>query len=288
MIRTPATPNFAAQFEISRSPEVPEPLKQTLEKILVEKNASALKLALKLEVDPMAQAAGAAGSPFSASGGVASPPPNMPAILGKAMQMLGPGGLASPGGAMKTPAGGVTQNAAKLPPDFAQAMIALQKAKTGAGAGKPGGAAAAPLTPQMMMLELMSQLQNLQPIDPAMVARDLWKPEFVDEISKKLEDDKGNSVLLVSALASLPTKVAREKLKQLLHKERTNGPEQFAKLEPMAAAGERRRRLRRRRQCGGGEDARRTRREAQKRKKRVVECIRCFESAQSIEGKQGR
>ena len=48
---------------------------------------------------------------------------------------------------------------------------------------------------------------------------------------------------IVSALASLPTKSAREKLKEVLHKDRNKGPQDFGKVETAdtaAAASERR------------------------------------------------
>ena len=44
----------------------------------------------------------------------------------------------------------------------------------------------------MMVLEMVGQMQSLQPIDPGLVARELWKPDFVATISQKLADDKAD------------------------------------------------------------------------------------------------
>ena len=87
------------------------------------------------------------------------------------------------------------------------------------------------MTPEMMMLEMLGQMQSVQPVDPATVARELWNPAFVESISKKLAEGKSDETVLVSALASVPIKAAREKLKEFLHKGRNNGPADLGKAE---------------------------------------------------------
>jgi hypothetical protein len=213
MIRTPATANFAAQVEVFRSAEAPDALKEALQKILFEKNVSAVKLALRLEGDASAAAGG--GSPFSASAGGSSDAGDPAALFANAAKMLGPGGM----------------------PGLSPATTTSQKGNVagGAAAAKPGAALSSASTPAMMMLEMVSQIQSRQPIDAGLVARELWKPDFVETISKKLADDKGDETELVNALASLPTKSARDKLKDVLHKVRTKGPQDFGKVETVTA-----------------------------------------------------
>ena len=62
------------------------------------------------------------------------------------------------------------------------------------------------ITPEMMMLEMLGQMQSVQPVDPATVARELWNPAFVESISKKLAEGKSDETVLVSALASCPSR----------------------------------------------------------------------------------
>jgi hypothetical protein len=83
----------------------------------------------------------------------------------------------------------------------------------------------------MMLLDMLGQMQSLQPIEPGLVAHDLWTPEFVESLAKKLGENSTDSVAAVNALASVPTKLARESLKDVLHKDRTKGPQEFAKME---------------------------------------------------------
>ncbi len=211
-----------------------------MQKILIEKNLAAIKLALRLEGDASAQGGAGGGFPFSASAGASSGAPDASALLAKVAKMLGPAGALpglSPGGTPGSPFGGASKKGAGLPPKLAQAMTAFQKANAPAGAarGKPGAASSAVSTPAMMVLEMVGQVQSLQPIDPGLVARELWKPDFVATISQKLADDKADQTALVSALASLPTKSAREKLKELLHKDRNKGPQDFGKVEAVNA-----------------------------------------------------
>jgi hypothetical protein len=215
MIRTPATANFAAQVEVFRSAEAPDALKEALQTILFEKNVSAIKLALRLEGDASSPAAAAGGSPFSASAGVSSDAGDPAAVFANAAKMLRPGAM----------------------PGLSPATTTSQKGNVAAGAAaaKPGAALSSASTPAMMMLDMVSQIQSRQPIDAGLVARNLWKPDFVETISKKLADDKGDETELVNALASLPTKSARDKLKDVLHKDRTKGPQDLGKVETVTA-----------------------------------------------------
>jgi hypothetical protein len=212
IIRAPTTANFAAQVEVFRSADAPDALKEKLQKILIEKNLSAVKLALRLEADSASPPGGGSGGfPFSAPAGNPSTAGNPAALLANAAKMFG-----SPGGLPASPTTSAARDGAGGP---------------AAAASKPGTAIPAGSTPAVMMLEMMGQVQSLQPIDPGMVAKDLWKPDFVESIFQKLVDDKADRTALVSALASIPAKSAREKLKDVLHKERTKGPQEFGKVE---------------------------------------------------------
>jgi hypothetical protein len=224
IIRSPTSANFAAQVEVFRSADTPEGLKEKLQKILLEKNVSAVKLALRLEADAFSQpGAGAGGFPFSAPVGGPAATGDPTALLANAAKMLG-----SLGAPPATPSAGAPRNAAGATAKQAQAMAAFLKQLS---AAKPTAA----MPPAVIGLELLGQMQSLQPIDPGMVARELWKDEFVGSIFSKLADAKADKSALVSALASIPTKSAREKLKEVLHKERTKGPQEFGKVEAVLA-----------------------------------------------------
>jgi hypothetical protein len=213
----PATANFAAQVEVFRSAEVPDALKDTLLKILIERNASAIKAALRLEGDASAPAAGG-GSPFSAPSGGPAVAGDPAALMANAVKMLGSAG-AMPGLSSVMPA-----------PQIGKGL-----AVPTVGTAKPGAASPAGSTLAMMTIEIMGKMQSVQPIDAGMAARELWKPDFVEVIAKKLADGKADESVLVSALASLPTKSARDKLKEVLHKDRTKGPQDFGKVEAAKA-----------------------------------------------------
>ncbi|HUE17669.1 MAG TPA: hypothetical protein VMR25_26175 [Planctomycetaceae bacterium] len=210
----PATANFAAQVEVFRSAETPDALKDSLLKTLIEKNASAIKSALRLEGDSSAPAAGG-GSPFSAPSGGPAGAADSAALLANAAKMLGSAGAI---------------------PGLSSTITAPQNGKAPALPAKPGAASPAASTLAMMALEMMGKMQSMQPVDAGIVARELWKPDFVEAIAKKLADDKADETALVSGLASLPTKLAREKLKEVLHKDRSKGPQDFGKVEAAKAS----------------------------------------------------
>jgi hypothetical protein len=229
MLRAPSNANFAAQVEVFRSPEVADAVKAVLQKILIEKNAAAVKSALRLESDANAKGGVDGALPFSPSGGGATGMQNPAALLQNMAKMMGamPG---LPGATAGNPLAAALKGA-KMPANTATAVPKGMPAGRGAkGLAKPGSLAAA-ATPALMMLEMIGQMQNLQPVDPATVAQDLWKPEFVESLSKRLSEGKSDESPVVSALASLPIKAAREKLKEYLHKERNKGPEDLGKAE---------------------------------------------------------
>ncbi len=233
VVRSPSGANFQAQVEVIQSTEAPDALKTALQKILIEKNAAAVKTALHLQTDAKAGAQGTL--PFSPAGGGSSAGQNPAALLANAAKLLGaatgsPG--TSPGAAGGNPFAAML-NGAKLP---ANATTPASKGLTPANGAKPGSAAAANMTPEMMMLEMLGQIQSVQPVDPGTVAHDLWNPAFVESLSKKLTEGKSDETELVGALASLPIKAAREKLKEFLHKERNNGPAELGKAETAKTA----------------------------------------------------
>ncbi len=56
VVRSPSSANFQAQVEVIQSAEAPDALKTALQKILIEKNAAAVKTALHLQTDAKAGA----------------------------------------------------------------------------------------------------------------------------------------------------------------------------------------------------------------------------------------
>jgi hypothetical protein len=228
VIRTPTTANFAAQVELFRSAGTPDLLKAKLQRILVEKNTAAMKLALKIEAEAAAPKP-ADGSPFSPAGN--SSAANPADLFANATKLLGSSGTPSPG-KQGLGLGAASANGAALQQAMAAFRSGTAAAGTPAGRQKPGGPQS---TPAMMMLDILGQMQNMQPIEPGMVARDLWNPEFVEAIAKNLGENSADSTAAVNALASVPTKLAREKLKDVLHKDRSKGPQDFAKMETVAA-----------------------------------------------------
>jgi hypothetical protein len=260
IFRSPSNANFQAQVEVIQSTEAPDALKSALQKILIEKNIAAVKTALHLQTDAKAGAQGVL--PFAPAGGGSSAAQNPAALLANASKLLGaasgsPG--TSPGAAAGSPFAAMLNGAS--PP--ANTTTPAAKGLAPASGAKSGSAAAANMTPEMMALEMLGQMQSVQPVDPGTVAHDLWNPAFVESLSKKLTEGKSDETELVSALASLPIKAAREKLKEFLHKERNNGPAELGKAEtakaavpeptlPPAAATMRRRNGRRKKDDEGG------------------------------------
>ncbi len=233
VVRSPSSANFQAQVEVIQSAEAPVALKTALQKILIEKNAAAVKTALHLQTDAKAGAQGA--FPFSPAGGGSSATQNPAALLANAAKLLG-AATSSPGKSPGTAAGNpfaAMLSGAKLP---ANTTTSAPKGAAPAHGAMPGFATAANMTPEMMMLKMLGQIQSLQPVDPGTVAHDLWNPAFVESISKKLTEGKSDETELVGALASLPIKAARERLKEFLHKERNRGPAELGKAETAKSA----------------------------------------------------
>jgi hypothetical protein len=229
VVRSPSSANFQAQVEVIQSAEASDALKTALQKILIEKNAAAVKTALHLQTDEKAGAQGAL--PFSPAGGGSSATQNPAALLANAAKLMG-AATGAPGAAAGNPLAGML-NGAKLP---ANTTTSASQRLAPANGAKPGAAAAANITPEMMMLEMFGQMQSVRPVDPGTVAHDLWNPAFVESLSKKLTEGKSDETELVGALASLPIKAAREKLKEFLHKERNNGPAELGKAETAKVA----------------------------------------------------
>jgi hypothetical protein len=232
VIRGSVPANFAAQVEVFRGAETPEVLKSALEKNLLKQNEAAVKAALKLASDEKGKPAAGGGSPFGAPAGKSSAPSMGGSLLGAVGKLFGGGASSTP-----SPAAGPFGAMASINPAEMQQIVATVQKRMEAAAAKtrkPGGAAAAPVPFQIMSIEILGEIQKRQPADLGLVAKDLWTPEFVETISKALADNKGDAPRFVNALASVPTKASREKLRELLHKQRTQGPEEFAKMETVA------------------------------------------------------
>ncbi len=128
----------------------------------------------------------------------------------------GPGAAGSPFAAM----------ASMSPAEMKEIVANVQKRLEAAAAKgrKPGAAPAAPtVSPDVMLVEIFGEIQNRQPVDLGVVAKSLWNAEFADSVANNLSEGKGDAAPTINALASLPTKAAREKLKEILHKQRTKG-----------------------------------------------------------------
>ncbi|MGA2165472.1 MAG: hypothetical protein ABSH36_13520, partial [Solirubrobacteraceae bacterium] len=77
--------------------------------------------------------------------------------------------------------GAATANGAALQNNMTQALAALRNGTAAAGTLPTRQKAGGPLaTPAMMLLDMLGQMQSLQPIEPGLVAHDLWTPEFVE------------------------------------------------------------------------------------------------------------
>ena len=238
VIRTRVPANFAAQVEVFRGAETPEQLKSALQKSLIKQNEAAVKAALKLQTEGKATPAAAGGNPFSPVAGSTkskTAPPSSGGGLFDAVGKLFGGGSSAPAAA-GSPFGAM---AAMSPAEMKEIFTKVQKRMEAAAAKerKPGAAPGAPwISPDVMTVEIFGEIQNRQPTDLGLVAKSLWNAEFADSVAKDLADSKGDAAPIINALASLPTKTAREKLKEILHKQRTKGPEELAKMETAAPA----------------------------------------------------
>jgi hypothetical protein len=235
VIRPRVPVNFAAQLEIFRGSETPETLKSTLEKDLFKQNEAAVKAALKLAADEKGKPAASGGTPFSPTASKSSPPSSGGGLFGAVGKLFGGGAASTP-----SPAAGAFGGMGSVSPAELQTIAANVQKRMEAAAAKgrrPGASAAvAPVSPDVMAIEIFGEIQKKQPVDLGLVAKDLWTPEFVETIAKAVSDNKGNAEPFVNALASVPTNASREKLRELLHKQRTQGPAEFAKMEPAAPA----------------------------------------------------
>jgi hypothetical protein len=184
---TPSAANLSAQLVLVRSPSVPDFFKTTLQKLILDQNAIALKQALRIEESP-AQDASA----------------------------MAPGG--SPGAVPVLPLGAPTQPS--TPAAAAAAAIGVQN-------------------PVWVILDVTEKTINAKPADPAVVARELWQNEFVEALSTLLSSQKTVSQPTLTAVASIPLKNARERLRDyLLQKSpRELGVQQQPAAAPGAAKG---------------------------------------------------
>jgi hypothetical protein len=294
ILRTPHPANFAAQIAILRSPKVSPLLKMELQKLVFEKNESAVKQALRLEAAAPPVEAGNAAMSFpggmpSAAGGssffgtfgkmfgirgssssgpasmAAGPMPGFPAMAG-GFPMAAPAGVKSAGQPPainidpRSTATAVTSSprvslTGQLSEADRQRMIeAMQRAQAAKGAS-PAPIAAAPQaaaipsapsmgalpaassatstmqTPTSQMIEMVSKMQSLRPIDATTVAREVWTTDFVTLLSNELDGAKRDEPEVVAALASVPLTESRDKLKEFLQKHWGKGPLIYAKTE---------------------------------------------------------
>ncbi len=237
VIRTRVPANFAAQVEIFRGAETPEHLKSALQKSLIKQNEAAVKAALKLQSEGKAAPAAAGGNPFSPLAGATkskTSPPSSGGGLFDAVGKLFGGGSSAPAAA-GSPFGAM---ATMSPAEMKEIFTSVQKRMEAAAAKgqKPGAAGAPVISPDVMTVEIFGEMQKRQPTDLGLVAKSLWNAEFADSVAKDLADSKGDAAPIINALASLPIKTAREKLKEILHKQKLKGPEELAKMETVAAA----------------------------------------------------
>jgi hypothetical protein len=188
-LTSPTAPNFAAQTVLVRSSSLPDPLKVSLKKIILDQNAAAMKQALKIAID--------------ATGNEAGQP--------SAGQLSTPAGLKPMGGAFPGPAG----------PPRGPGMPGGSGAAGLAYAAKP-----ASQDPVAMLLDMQEKMLNAKPVDPAAVARALWQPEFVEALAAQLSAAGGSSEQLLTALGSIPLKPARERLRDFL---RDKNPQELGK-----------------------------------------------------------
>jgi len=253
IVKSPSAANFEAQLEIAKNPQTPPALKETFQLLVLQKNASAVKQALKLEASPAAGAGafgagmpmpgampvGAAGGGPGAGGGLlagmakllggsGSPkgaPSAMPGMPGGALPMKAGMGSSTPqpSAALKVPAG-----MPAMPPGMPAAMPAMP--------ALPPGAMPSQLSPTGMALEITGQMLSLQPIDPNTVARELWKSEFVKSLAEGLTSAKTGKAELVSTLASVPVNSARNELKAYLHQSWQEGTQAFVKSNVESAS----------------------------------------------------
>lgn len=227
--RVPA--NFAAQAEVVRGAETPELLKSALQKTLLKQNEAAMRAALKLADEEKAKPGAAGATPFTP---IAKPSksaaPSGGGLLAAVGQLFGGGSSAPSAGANPFAA-----MASITPAEIKTIVANVQKRMEAAAAKAHKPFSPTQMSPEVIQVEMVAYIQSKQPIDLGVVAKELWNSEFVESIAKDISDSK-DLLPIVNTLASLPIKASREKLKEILHKQRTKGPEDFAKMEKVAAA----------------------------------------------------
>jgi hypothetical protein len=184
---TPSAANLSAQIVLVRSRSVPDFFKTTLQKLILDQNAIALKQALRVAEAPAQDTSATA------------------------------------------PAGS---------PDAASLLSFATPPKPGATVG-PAAAAAGAQNPVSVVLDVTEKMINAKPADPAVVARELWQNEFVEVLSTLLSSQKTVSQPTLTAVASIPLKTARERLRDyLLQKSpRELGVQQQPAAAPGASKG---------------------------------------------------
>jgi hypothetical protein len=202
----PSPANFTAQVILLRSRATSDDFKMTLRKLILEQNAAAIKQALKI--------AGTAPAKET-------PPAGAAGLLGQL------GGLA-----------GMSAPAPAAPAGAAAGRPSLGNYPGSSPAGAPSAAATTVHNPTALVLEVVEKAINSQPMDPAVVARELWQSEFVEALSAQLSTEKRSSEQVLSGVGSIPLKSARERLRDYLQKK---SPQDLGQLEkptpPVQGAG---------------------------------------------------
>ncbi|HEV8072252.1 MAG TPA: hypothetical protein VGP76_31335 [Planctomycetaceae bacterium] len=194
----PSPASFSAQVVLLRSGGISDEFRTTLRKLILEQNAAAVKQALKIAGEASTKAtppAGLAGllGQFGGVGGAGAPPPGAPSGTGAGVPGLG-----------KSP--GSTPSAAT--------NVAV-------------------INPTATVLEAVEKMLNSQPMDPAVVGRELWQSEFVEALAAQLSTEKRSSEQVLTGLGSIPLKTARERLHDYLLKK---SPQDLGQIERPAPA----------------------------------------------------
>ncbi len=196
-LSTPSPANFSAQLVLLRSPALPEALRATLQKQILEQNAIALKQALKLGAEASAKETAPAAAP-----GVMS------------MDIPGPGKPA--GGPAAGVGGGLPYGGQNFKPGLQAGPATLTNVQN----------------PSALVLDLKEKSINSQPMDPAIAARELWQNEIVGALAAQLAAQKAKPQQALAAVGSIPLKTAREQLRDFLQ---TKSPQELGAQEQPAA-----------------------------------------------------
>ncbi|HET6327520.1 MAG TPA: hypothetical protein VFG04_22750 [Planctomycetaceae bacterium] len=198
-LSTPSPANFSAQLVLVRSRSLPDPLRATLQKLILDQNAIALKQALKLGGEAPAKPAA---------------PASVPGVM--SMNIPGPGSPAA-----GSPTAGVGGG---LP-------YGGQNFKPGAPAGPT--VATTVHNPVALVMDMQEKVTNSQPADPAVVARELWQNDVVEALAAQLVAQKARPQQALAAVGSIPLKTARQQLRDFLQ---TKSPQELGPQEQPAAA----------------------------------------------------